>query len=351
MLEFLKSFILTPLSLLWDFIYRFRRYLYNYGYIHSESYALPVISVGNITFGGTGKTPFTIWLTKQLSKRSLAPVVLTRGYKGKLEHKHGIIEAKKSFKYNPVDFGDEPLLIARRLKKGAVIVGKKRYLNFNHYFDHVKPDVAILDDGFQHLKINRNLNIVLFDALLPSSQYNVAPKGYLREGMTSLKDADAIVISRSNQVHEQVLQALEEKICQFTRADVIWSHIYYRPLGIFNANYEKVYDLDELKGRKVFACAAVANPNSFFKQLEELGMVVIDRAVFPDHYFFTLDDVLNFMKRAEENDAIIITSEKDIVKIRKISSEIEVYYMEIEVAFKKGEEDFKSLMKKKLRPI
>lgn len=348
MLDFLKSFILTPLSVLWEYVYVIRRFFYRYGFFKTNRFPFPVISVGNITFGGTGKTPFTIWLTEKLTQKSLRPVILTRGYRGKFEQSYGILEAKKSFSYNPVDYGDEPLLISRRLKEGAVIVGKKRSENLKYFINKLKPQVCILDDGYQHMKIERDLNICLFDALLPLSQYKVAPKGYLREGKTALDDADVIILSRADQVHPHKLKEIENHLSKFVNNEVLWGYIRYKTIGLFNANYEKVGDSSSLNGKNVIAVAAVANPTSFFSTISGLGGNLVEKLVYPDHYYFSLEDIEELVAKAEEKEALIVTSEKDIVKMRKISTEIEVYYLEITVEFLKGEAEIVNLLNQKI---
>ncbi len=348
MLDFLKSLIITPISYLWEQIYIIRRFLYKYGFFKVHSYSFPVFSVGNITFGGTGKTPFTIWLTNYLTKKSLRPVVLTRGYKGKFENSMGVLEAKRSFRYNPVDYGDEPLLISRRLKEGAVVVGKNRRANLDFLEKKLSPDVCILDDGFQHLKIDRNLNICLFDALLPISQYEVAPKGYLREGKTALEDADILVISRADQVSNQKINELKKAMKPFVNHRAIWATIRYQTLGVFNANYERVGDSSLVAGKNIIAIAAVANPTSFYSMIEGLGGNIVERLSYPDHYYFTLEDIEKFIRLSEEKSAMVLTSEKDIVKMRKISTEMDVYYLEISVEFISGEDRVIELISKNL---
>lgn len=337
MKDFLKSFFLIPLSLLWEKVYKIRRFFYLYGFFKTHEFSFPVFSVGNITFGGTGKTPFTIWLTKFVEERSLTPVIVTRGYKGEKEHSFGILKANQFFSANPVEFGDEPVLIARRLKKGGVVVGKKRLDNLSYYLQDLKPDIAILDDGHQHLKIERDLNFVLFDSLLPISQYEVAPRGYLREGKSALKDADIVIISRVDQAPKSKLSELKSLISEFIPSTTPIAEIVYEPLGLFNANYEKVFEIDHLKDRDVIVVAAVANPVSFFKSIEELGGRIVDQFVFDDHHYFSLTEMEKLLEKSRETNAMILTSEKDIVKMRKISIEIDVYYLEIAVKFISGQ--------------
>ena len=218
---FFLNFFLVPLSKLWESVYRLRRSFYEYGLLKKEYFKVPIISVGNISFGGTGKTPMIIYLTGKVSELGLTPAVLTRGYKGDLEHKSGLIKGGQRFRSNPKQFGDEPLLISRKMNKGAVIVGKNRARNLRKYFHQVSPDVVFLDDGFQHIQLYRSFNVVLFDSALPLSRYKTAPLGYLREGLTALKDADAILLSRADQVSSEKMDELTSFLEKYHRRGII----------------------------------------------------------------------------------------------------------------------------------
>ena len=118
--------LLTPISFLWDGIYRLRRFLYSYNFIKVDKFQVPIISVGNLTFGGTGKTPFTIWLSEYINQKNKKVMILSRGYKGNLENSSGILRSGKKLGFNPFEYGDEALLLVRRLKNAVVVVGNKR---------------------------------------------------------------------------------------------------------------------------------------------------------------------------------------------------------------------------------
>ena len=228
----IKYFALRPFSLTWESAYRIRRSLYEYGLLKKDYFKVPIISIGNLTFGGTGKTPMIIWLIKKLENYGFEVAILTRGYKGNLEHKSGLIRGGQKFLSNPHEFGDEPLLISRKMKRGAVIVGKKRSKNLKTFFPKILPDVVLLDDGFQHIQLYRSFNIVLFDALLPLASYQTAPLGYLREGLTALKDADAILISRADQASEEKLEGLLNLIKKHHRKNIPIGRFSYRPTAV-----------------------------------------------------------------------------------------------------------------------
>lgn len=346
-----KSPLFYPLSWSWEKVYQLRRHFYNTGILEQKEFDIPMISVGNVTFGGTGKTPFTIFLSEYIERLGLTPLVLTRGYKGGMEHSSGVIKGGDVFKFNPSSYGDEPLLIARKLTRGAVAVGKNRSANFLRYFEELKPDVGILDDGFQHLKIYRDLNIVLFDALAPMNSYAIAPKGYLREGLPALSDADLVVLSRSDLVSRQKVETLEAMIKDSAKKDLPICHIGYKPTGLYDSFHRPFMDLTELGKKKVVCAIALGSPSSFMKQIEKLGCSIVGRFVYPDHHFYTKQDLEEIIEVAKREDALIITSEKDIVKIQKVSRGVEAYYLGIEIDFQSGWEVFEGLLQKSLKGV
>lgn len=335
----LKASALTPLSFAWEWVYRVRRSFYEYGVFKKKIFKVPVISVGNLSFGGTGKTPTIIWLTEWLIAKGLTPVVLTRGYKGQLEHSSGLLKSGQKFRLNPFDYGDEPLMISNKMSKGAVIVGKRRADNLLKYFAEVKPDVVLLDDGFQHLQIYRSFNIVLFDATMPLQDYKVAPMGYLREGLSALKDADAIVISRADMVTETKLQKLVDTISESFHHSPPMALTRYQPLGVFDVYDKFVFSIDQLKNLKAIAVTAIASPDSFYRYLESFGVEITEKVSFPDHYFFSPEDVNDLLIKASQQSSIILCSEKDMVKMKRVSLDSRILYTKVKVEFMSGEKE------------
>lgn len=335
----LRTIPLAPLSFLWEWVYRIRRSFYEYGLFPKTIFKVPVVSVGNLSFGGTGKTPTIIWLADWLIDKGLTPVVLTRGYKGQLEHSSGLLKSGQKFRLNPYDYGDEPLMISNKMRKGAVIVGKRRGENLLKYFSEVKPDVVLLDDGFQHLQIYRSFNLVLFDASMDLSRYKVAPSGYLREGLSALKDADAIMISRADLVSPENLKGL---------LNLISNHLHHRPpvaltkyvaMGAYDVHDNLAFSLEDVRGLKAIAMTAIASPSSFFENLENLGVQIIEKKSFPDHYYFTPDDINEVLIRATQEDAFVLCSEKDMVKIKRVSLDSRILATKVKVEFISGESE------------
>jgi tetraacyldisaccharide 4'-kinase len=344
----LKSIAFAPLSMAWEWVYRFRRSFYEYGVLKKTTFKVPVISVGNLSFGGTGKTPTIIWLSDWMISRGLTPVVLTRGYKGQLEHSSGLLKSGQKFRLNPYDYGDEPLMISNKMSRGAVIVGKRRAENLLKYFAEVKPDVVLLDDGFQHLQIHRSFNIVLFDATMPLNLYKVAPLGYLREGLSAMKDADAIIITRADMVTKEKIEKLMSSLREHFHHSPPVALTSYRPLGVFDVHDKYIFSNHELKGLRAIAVTAIASPDSFYRYLESFGVEISERVSFPDHYFFTPEDVNDLLIKASQQSAIIICSEKDMVKMKRVSQDSRILFTKVKVEFISGENELDSCLSKVL---
>lgn len=343
-----KNTSLMPLSFAWEWVYRIRRSFYEYGIFHKTVFKVPVISVGNLSFGGTGKTPTIIWLAEWLISQGLTPVVLTRGYKGQLEDSSGLLKSGQKFRLNPFDYGDEPLMISNKMSKGAVIVGKERAKNLLKYFWEVQPDVVLLDDGFQHLQIYRSFNIVLFDATMALDLYKVAPLGYLREGFSALKDADAIVISRTDLVTQEKLQKLQAMIAENIHHKPLFAYTRYHSVGVFDVHDKYIFSMHELKGLKVIAVTAIASPDSFYHYLEGAGVEVVEKVSFSDHYFFTPEDVNDLLIKASQQSAVIMCSEKDMVKMKRVSLDSRILFIKVKVEFISGEKELRSTLSKVL---
>lgn len=343
-----KAIALAPLSSAWEWVYRVRRSFYEYGVFKKQIFKVPVISVGNLSFGGTGKTPTIIWLAEWMNKKNLTPIVLTRGYKGQLEHSSGLLKSGQKFRLNPFDYGDEPLMISNRMSKGAVVVGKKRAENLLRYFAEVQPDVVLLDDGFQHLQIYRSFNLVLFDATMDLNLYKTAPLGYLREGMSALKDADAIMISRADLVTPGQLEKLRKLLSQHYHHGPVLAITRYQAVGVFDVHDKYIFSIHELKGLRAIAVTAIAAPESFYRYLDHFGVEIVEKVSFPDHYFFSPDDVNELLIKASQQSCIILCSEKDMVKMKRVSLDSRILYTKVKVDFMSGEKELESALSKVL---
>jgi tetraacyldisaccharide 4'-kinase len=341
------------LSVVWDFIYRARRFAYQYGFFKSHNFAVPVISVGNLSFGGSGKTPFTRWLAQYFESQNKKVMILMRGYRGRIEHSAGLLRAGRRLGNDPEIFGDEALMLVRHLKNACIGVGRKRGKILKKYFPQIRPEVVLLDDGHQHLAVGRDMNIVLFDALMPLASMHVAPLGYLREGPSSLASADYIAITRANLVPAEKLRALEGKIRQFCGPLTPIAHVSYVPSALMDLNFEFISSCDVLKGKKVVAVAGLASPQAFFRLLEECGALIEKRFIYPDHHDYVYTNVMEWMKYIEPEGSdnspladFIVTTEKDIVKIRRLVGTPKIVFVELGLEFTNGEDELVQMLGK-----
>jgi len=292
--------ILSPIGVLYGGTMLIRSALYQKNILKSFRPIQPVISIGNISLGGTGKTPFVIWICDKLNKLSKKTTILTRGYGSK----------------NP-DQADEVILLRKKLPFVEVLAGSNRIENAQK----ANGDVLVIDDGFQHLKIKRDLNIVLLDARTPIGL--PLPAGLFREFSTSLNRADIIVLTRCEMVDHDILQKTIKRLKQkFTSIPIaVSSHV---PTALFNMFGEEK-SLDFLSDRDVRAVSGIGQPESFHWMLKRLGANVVETCVFKDHQAYTESDLESFKSET----LTIITTAKDAVKLPPLSN---VYILHIEIS-------------------
>jgi len=294
---------------------RTRRWAYRRGILPSRAVGAPVISVGNITVGGTGKTPMTAWVARELTRMGRRPAVVLRGYKargGKSDEAELLREllaggAGPGKAGGPAgqDAGDHwsvPVIVDPDRVRGA-----KKAVNQG-------ADVIVLDDGFQHLRLRRDLDIVLIDATNPFGLGHVLPRGLLREPLAGLKCADAVVITRSDAVAPAVLEALRQRLAALAPAASIHSAVH-APTRIVDQDGAEL-PAQSLAGRKAFAFCGIGNPDSFFATLDRLGAVLVGRRAFGDHVRYGRPEVSAIARQAERSGAeVLVTTQKDRVKL------------------------------------
>ncbi len=336
------------MSWLIDHYYRWRRFSYDYGIITQNSFQVPIISVGNLTHGGTGKTPITMWIAEYVTQSQKQVMILMRGYRGKLENSHGYIRSNTKMNPDPLKYGDEAVLYAKKLKNVSVTVGKKRAINLNYYFPEEKPDLVILDDGHQHLMIKRNLNIVLFDLMAPLGKYRVFPLGDMRENFHSLNDTDVVVLTRADMVDEFTKQEFKKILRPFITPKTLLVEAYYKINGLFDLNSNLKVSKENMKNKSMIILTAIGSPNAFVKSIEDLGGVIIKKYIYPDHYYFKIEELRKIVEEAKAQGALIVSTEKDIVKIKQVIEHERFFYLDISVGFLKGEDEFKTLIQQVL---
>ena len=305
------------LSQLYSLAMRVRAWLYRRGVISRRRLRNPVISVGNLTVGGTGKTPFVAYLAGVLKSAGYQPVILSRGYRGKAEHSTLVVSDGRKVLCDAASSGDEPFLLASQLPGVRVAVGKDRHRSGTLVEQDAGDRVVhILDDGFQHLRLKRNLDILLVDATDPFGGGKLLPAGRLREPLAAMGRADLVVITRSHLVGE--IADLEAVIRRHNKLTPI-SYFYHDAVGVFDLKSRKQFRTRAFMGRRVIALAAIGNPGLFIQDLEHYQMDVRDQLLFPDHHPYSQSDLDQALESVDEHGAeALMTTEKDAVRLQAL---------------------------------
>lgn len=330
----MKSIVLPPLSMLYDAVTRTRLSLYRRGTFHTTRLERPVISVGNITTGGTGKTPLVEWIARTLAAQGRRVCILTRGYGRRDPHLQAIVSDGYTVLLPPGQAGDEPYLLATKLLGvAAVISSADRVAAAREAIKDFGSDCFVLDDGFQHLRLARDLNIVTIDATNPWGGGSLLPYGRLRENPNGLSRADCVVITRCDQIDD--VTALESEISALTGN---------RPVFHSQMQTTRVSSLkngaDSLPPpARVAGFCGVGNPVSFFAHLRHSRYEVAVEKTYPDHHVYSQNEVDSIIRAARETGAdALITTAKDAVKLRALSFSIPCYVLEIEIAIENSNE-------------
>ncbi|MEN8263464.1 MAG: tetraacyldisaccharide 4'-kinase [Nitrospirota bacterium] len=292
-----------------------------------------VICIGNLTLGGTGKTPAVIAVAQEAKKRGHNPCILTRGYKGKAKDISFVSRGDKPL-MSPVDAGDEPYLMAETLKRVTIIKGKDRFRAGIAAFDNAQlaivniqvPTLFILDDGFQHWKLHRDTDVLLIDGTNPFGNEKLFPEGIMREPFDAIKRAHIIVITKSDMAREGAVTAITHKIKQYSPDIPIYNAIH-KAAGLVNVSGENT-ELSFLRGKRVYAFSGIANPVYFQASMVRCGAHIVDFKKFRDHHVYSQSDIDRIKEEALGLD--IITTEKDLVKLRELEVPQNIYALKIE---------------------
>ena len=304
----------------------------------------PVISVGNLTLGGTGKTTAVRYLCNRLQSLGWRPSVLSYGYGGSLNGRFGIVSGKKGPVLKPEVAGDEPVMLASAMPGVPVIVCKNRSKSGKSAIKQFKSDLAVLDDGFQAWKLKRDLDIVLVSADNPFDNGKTLPAGKLRETPKALRRADCIMVTGVHKIERK--EELLNLIRKYTKAPVYFA--WFKPTGMVTLSGDFHLGIDDLKERKVFALSSIANPLSFEQTLSRTGAEIVERERFPDHYMYSAEDAQRINWRAI-SDAVefIVTTEKDAVKLKNHQFAVPVFTLKIDLDLD-DEEGFWNLLNDRL---
>ena len=317
----LQKILLAPLSLLallYGWVVKTRIFFYRKGIYRTHSLSCKVISVGNITLGGTGKTPFVILLAGMIRDKGYRTAVLSRGYKGEYAGPYGVVSDGEKTLLDAAQAGDEPYLLAQKLKGVPIVVGKERWVSGRFVLDRFKPRVIILDDGFQHLALKRDLDILLLDSHHPFGNGKLFPRGELREPLTELSRADLLILTKAE--GDDIINNLRKRLMNSPKGLPLF-RVRYQSREVRLWGEENGQDPSMLEGKKVLAFAGLARPSSFQRTLSGLGAEILKFEVFPDHHPYSPDDLERLSREAFRAGAeAMITTEKDMARIRFFSS-------------------------------
>lgn len=281
---------------------RIRNLRYDLGRAKIHRLSIPIVCVGNLTLGGTGKTPMVAWLCKWLRGRGVRVAIVSRGY--------GASQG---------GMNDEALELEQQLPDVPHLQNPDRVAAATVAQEELESELIVLDDGFQHRRLHRDLNIVLVDATEPFGMGQLFPCGTLREPLSGLRRADAVILTRSDRVSDETRASIRNRI-QKVKPDVVWVEMAHQPSGLLNASGQTA-SLDRLVGANIAAFSGIGNPQGFEQTLEACGCHTKAKRTFADHHVYTADDIQSLGGWAAGLDpqglnvSMILCTHKDLVKI------------------------------------
>lgn len=317
-------------STFYSCLIRLRNHLYDKSFLRIHSLDARVVSVGNITVGGTGKTPIVQFIAEQAVRFGLRPGVIARGYKG--QHRNGRM------------INDEGRMLLEKLPDLILVQDPDRFAAAKAAQDEMGADFLILDDGFQHRRLHRDLDLVVIDATRPFGYGRILPAGLLREPLSFLKRADALVLTRCDQVDTDRLEEVEAVI-QRSAPGVPVFRTEHAPLFLRSLDGKERVELDAVTGRRVCLFSGIANPAAFERTVRSLGAVVTGRVDFPDHHDYGQGDWEKILSMAEKSKAErVLTTAKDGIKLDPVKEAGEILVLEVGIKLLDDEKAFFDLV-------
>ena len=352
--------LLYALSKVFQVAIKARRFLYNVRILRDSTLGVQVIAIGNLTVGGTGKTPVVEKFARELRDQGRNVAILSRGYRSKPVPVHQwflnklllrddttpprVVSDGKSLLLDSEMAGDEPYMLASNLKDVVVLVDKDRVKSGRYAIQTFGCDTLLLDDGFQYWKLRgRRQDIVLVDRQQPFGNERLLPRGTLREPPSHLARASYIFITKSDGNTEE----LRRRIAQLNPTAGLIECIHH-PLYLEDLFTGERLGLDLLKGRKVASLSGIAQPESFEQSLVKLGADLVYSKRFADHHRFSQQEILNVINRSKKRQAqTIITTQKDAVRFPKVDRrDLAIYFMRVEIKILTGANDFQDCVRK-----
>jgi tetraacyldisaccharide 4'-kinase len=352
--------VLFLLSKVFAVVIKLRRFLYDFRILRDSTLGIQVITVGNLTVGGTGKTPVVEKFARELQDAGRKVAILSRGYRSKPpplpkrllnqillrtdSTPPRVVSDGKSLLLDSETAGDEPYMLASNLKDVVVLVDKDRVKAGRYAIEKFGCDTLLLDDGYQYWKLaGRRRDIVLIDRQQPFGNEHMLPRGTLREPAEHLSRADTIFITKS----DGNTKDLRARITALNpNAGVI--ECVHHPMYIEDLFTGERHDISFIKGRRVASFSGIAQPESFEQSLVKLGAELVYSKRHADHHRFTQQEVLNAINRSKKRQAeLIVTTQKDAVRFPKIDRrDLPIYFMRVEIRILSGAEDFRDCVRK-----
>ena len=344
--------VLGAFAKIYGAIVKLRLFMFRHRLFRQEILGCTVISIGNITAGGTGKTPVTEMFARALERGGRKVAILSRGYKKKkgsflkkiLKKKQlfnlpDVVSDGKKLLLSSKVAGDEPYMLARNLQNVLVLVDKNRVRAAEYAIKQFGTDTILMDDGFQYLPMNRQYDIVLVDCTNPFDNYKLLPRGLLREHVRNLKRANYIFLTKTEKIEST--NGLREEIREVNKdADII--ECIHDSKYLENIFTGERFDLSELNNKEILALSAIASPESFEDSLCRLGARIVVSKRFIDHYRYTRRDMEHFIAECEKHSIqTIVTTEKDAVRISEFDTGlVRILFLRVEIKIVKGAVDF-----------
>ncbi len=314
-----------------------RTWLYERGWLPRRRLPCPVVSVGNLTVGGTGKTPMVMWVADRLAERGKKVAILSRGYRRTGRRPFVLVSDGVSILAGPDEAGDEPYLMARRCPGAVVAVGANRYQLGRWVLRRTPVDCFVLDDGFQHVSLKRDVNVLLIDSADVDGLRAVFPAGRLRESLGEAGRASIIMLTRMEDA-ATVPRVADMLAAAMGRGfDPVVTR--FAPRALKGISDDAAPPLSAIRGKRALIFSGVGNPNQFRRMADKLGVHVVDECVFRDHVAYTPSRLGEIARRVEQSHPdVALTTEKDLVKVRsRWSPAVPVFAVSIAVEFVEGQ--------------
>lgn len=333
----LGRLLLSSAAFVYGLIVKVRAWLYAKGQLKVNKLSIPVVCVGNLSTGGTGKTPAIVAITSLLLKENKKVGVLSRGYKRKKGGREVIVIAEGE-EPNPDLCGDEPLMLARELaNRVPVFVSPDRFAAGTIAEYQYGCDILIMDDGFQHFKLKRNADIVLVNAASPFTEDKLLPYGNLRESPCGLKRATVVLLTHCELAKKSTLEKLRQSIREYTSAPIIESS--HKSLAFIKADTKETYPKDFLSGISSVALSGIGSPRTFEENLRRLGVKIKQAWQYPDHHTYSEEELMSARNAA--GNSPIITTFKDFARFPANWKDLigsNVYLLKIAMQLEKSDE-------------